>query len=63
MISSQVPSIYAKSFIDELNLSYSEKSKEIKEELAENITFQGTFSLTLDAWTGINQKAFSGITI
>jgi FPC/CPF motif-containing protein YcgG len=54
MISSQVPSIYAKSFIDELNLSYSEKSKEIKEELAENITSQGTFSLTLDAWTGIN---------
>jgi hypothetical protein len=38
MISSQVPSIYAKSLTDELNLSYSEKSKEIKEELAENIT-------------------------
>jgi hypothetical protein len=63
MISSQVPSIYAKSLTDKLNLSYSKKSKEIKEELAENITSQGTFSLTLDAWTGINQKAFLGITI
>ena len=38
MIPSQVPSIYAKSLIDELNLSYSKKSKEIKEELAKNIT-------------------------
>ena len=30
--------IYSKSLIDELNLSYLEKSKEIKEELTKNIT-------------------------
>jgi hypothetical protein len=41
--------IYSKSLIDELNLSYLEKSKEIKEGLTKSITSQGTFSLTLDA--------------
>jgi hypothetical protein len=30
--------IYSKSLIDKLNLSYLEKSKEIKEELIKNIT-------------------------
>ena len=49
MIYSQVPPLYSKLLIDELNLSYSKKSKEIKEELIENITSQSTFSLTLDA--------------
>jgi hypothetical protein len=49
MIYSQVPPLYAKLLTDELNLSYSEKNKEIKEKLAENIISQGTFSLTLDA--------------
>jgi hypothetical protein len=44
-------------------LSYIEKSLNIKEELQENINSQETFSITLDAWTGINQKAFLGITI
>jgi len=44
-------------------LSYIEKSLNIKEELQENINSQGTFSITLDAWTGINQKAFLGITM
>ena len=58
-----MPPIYSKLLIEELDLSYSKKSKEIKEELAKNITSQGTFSLTLDAWTGINQKAFLGITM
>ena len=40
--------------MDELDLSYSEKSNDIKKELAENINSQGTFSITLDAWTGVN---------
>jgi hypothetical protein len=44
-------------------LSYIEKNLNIKEELQENINSQGTFSITLDTWTGINQKAFLGITI
>jgi len=48
---------------DELDLRYIEKSSLIKEELSENIKTQGTFSLTLDAWTGISQKAFLRITI
>jgi hypothetical protein len=58
-----VPPIYSKVLTDELDLSYSEKSKEIKEELNENINSQGTFSITLDAWTSISQKAFLGITV
>jgi hypothetical protein len=52
-----------KALTDELNLYYIEKSLNIKEELKENINFQGTFSITLDAYTFINQKAFLGITI
>jgi hypothetical protein len=52
-----------KTLKDELNLSYIEKSLNIKEKLQENINSQGTFSITLDAWTSINQKAFLGITI
>ena len=34
--------------MDELNLSYIEKSLNIKEELLENINSQGIFSITLD---------------
>ena len=49
--------------IDELDFKYNEKSQFIKSELSENIKSNGTFSLTLDAWTGINQKAFLGITM
>jgi hypothetical protein len=33
---------------------YIKKSPLIKEELFENIKSQGSFSLTLDAWTAIN---------
>jgi hypothetical protein len=60
---SQVLPLYKKILKDELNLSYIEKSLNIKEELQENINSQGTFSITLDAWIGINQKAFLGITM
>jgi hypothetical protein len=63
IINSQVLAIYSKTLIDELKLRYIEKSLNIKEELRENIKSQGTFSITLDAWTGINQKAFLGITM
>jgi hypothetical protein len=37
MIYSEVPPLYTKLLTDELNLSYSEKNKEINEKLAENI--------------------------
>ena len=63
MLYSQIPPLYSKILTDELNLSYIEKSLNIKEELQENIKSQGAFSITLDAWTNINQKAFLGITI
>ena len=63
MIYSQIPPLYSKLFTDELNLSYIEKSLNIKEELQENIKSQRAFSITLDAWTSINQKAFLRITI
>ena len=49
MIYSQIPPLYSKLFTDELNLSYIEKSLDIKEELQENIKSQGAFSITLDA--------------
>ena len=49
MIYSQIPLLYLKLLIDELNLSYIEKSLNIKEELQENIKSQGAFSITLDA--------------
>ena len=63
MIYSQIPPLYSKLLTDELNLSYIEKSLNIKEELQENIKSQRAFSITLDAWTSINQKAFFRITI
>jgi hypothetical protein len=63
MLYSRVPAIYSKTLTDELKLRYVEKCLNIKEELRENIKSQGTFSITLDAWTGINQKAFLGITM
>jgi hypothetical protein len=47
--------------MDKLELRYIEKSLLIKEELLENIKTQGTFSITLDTWASINQKAFFGI--
>jgi hypothetical protein len=42
---------------------YLEKKSFIKEELNENIKTNGSFSLTLDAWTTINQDAYLGITM
>ena len=42
---------------------YKEKKKAIKLELKENITTEGSFSLTLDAWTAINQDVYFRITI
>jgi hypothetical protein len=48
---------------DELLLRYNENSSLIKNELFENIKSNGTFSIILDAWTAINQKAYLGITI
>ena len=49
MLYSQIPPLYLKTLKDELNLSYIEKSLNIKEELQENIKSQGAFSITLNA--------------
>jgi hypothetical protein len=35
----------------------------LSQELSENILLNGAFSITLDAWTAINQKAYLGITM
>jgi hypothetical protein len=63
LLNCQVPALYKKALIDELDLVYFEKSLNIKQELEDNIKSKGTFSLTLDAWTAINQKVFLGITM
>jgi hypothetical protein len=42
---------------------YTKVKERIKAEFAENIATNGTFSITLDAWTAINQKAYLGITM
>ena len=48
---------------DNLSDIYIEKKGLIKSELKENIATNGSFSLTLDAWTAINQDAYLGITL
>ena len=58
-----MPPLYSKVLIDELTLNYNNTYNLIKEELQENIKTQGAFSITLDAWTAINQDAFLGITL
>jgi hypothetical protein len=49
--------------MNELDLNYKNKLNQIKSELNNNIISNGAFSITLDAWTAINQDAFLGITI
>jgi hypothetical protein len=44
-----LPALYKKVLIDELDITYFQKSLNIKQELKDNIKFKGTFSLTLDA--------------
>jgi len=60
---SEVPPLYSQVLTDKLTLRYNENRNLIKGELSENIISNGTFSITLDAWTAINQKAFLGITL
>jgi len=58
-----VPAIYYKSIKENITFIYLEKKALIKSELEENIATEGSFSLTLDAWTAINQDAYLGITM
>jgi hypothetical protein len=46
--------LYLKVLIDELNLNYINQVSLIKAELFNNIKSNGSFFLTLDAWTAIN---------
>lgn len=48
---------------NELNYLFLSKEKIIKEEIEEQKLTNGGFSLTLDAWTAINQDAYLGITM
>jgi hypothetical protein len=47
----------------ELDSLYLIKRIHIINELKEHIDNKGSFSLTLDAWTAINQDAYLGITM
>ncbi|KAH6714619.1 hypothetical protein BKA61DRAFT_575348 [Leptodontidium sp. MPI-SDFR-AT-0119] len=62
-LNDQVPPIYPAIIKEELNTLYLLKQNIIKEELREVITSNSGFSLTLDAWTAINQDAYLGITM
>ena len=48
---------------EELNLVYLSSFNSFKNKLNNHKDNQGTFSLTLDAWTASNQDAYLGITI
>jgi hypothetical protein len=58
-----MPSLYYQTLKDQLISIYKERKAFIKDELDENIKTNGSFSLTLDAWTAINQDAYLGITM
>ena len=60
-IFSNVSPIYQKVLMNELERIYLFKKSNIKKELKEQIESHGSFSLTLDAWTAINQDAYLGI--
>ncbi|KAH6708805.1 hypothetical protein BKA61DRAFT_579809 [Leptodontidium sp. MPI-SDFR-AT-0119] len=62
-LSNQIPPLYYQTLKNDLNSIYLEKKSLIKEELQDNIKSNSGFSLTLDAWTVINQDSYLGITI
>jgi hypothetical protein len=47
----------------ELDSLYLIKKIQIQDELKDQVNTKGGFSLTLDAWTAINQDAYLGITM
>ena len=55
--------LYFKILTNKLTLRYNNNSNLIKGELLNNILLNSAFSITLNAWTAINQKAYLGITI
>ena len=62
-LSKDIPLIYYKTLKEDLISIYKEKQALIKEELSEQIKTNGSFSLTLDGWTAINQDAYFAITM
>jgi len=48
---------------EELNSIYLNSFNSFKTKLEKHKEEQGTFSLTLDAWTAYNQDAYLGITM
>ncbi|KAH6716507.1 hypothetical protein BKA61DRAFT_655233 [Leptodontidium sp. MPI-SDFR-AT-0119] len=59
----EVPPLYSQVLTDELTLYFNNNKSLLKGLLLEQIKTQGGFSLTLDAWTAINQDAYLGITM
>ena len=55
--------MYSQVLTDELTLYFNNNKSLLKDLLLEQIKTQGGFSLTLDAWTAINQDAYLGITM
>ena len=60
---SNILPLYLKVFTDKLDLNYINQVSLIKAKLFNNIKSNGSFSLTLNPWTAINQDAFLGITL
>ncbi|KAH6711867.1 hypothetical protein BKA61DRAFT_578295 [Leptodontidium sp. MPI-SDFR-AT-0119] len=58
-----IPTINRKILRDELDSVYLSAFNSFKNKLNNHKENQGTFSLTLDAWTASNQDAYLGITI
>ena len=55
--------IYYEKIKNNLISIYNNKKEAIRQELKENIKSNSSFSLTLDAWTALNQDAYLGITM
>jgi len=58
-----IPTINRKILRDELDSVYLSAFNSFKNKLNNHKENQGTFSLTLDAWTASNQDAYLGITM
>jgi hypothetical protein len=63
IIYSNTPLIYLKLLKDELNSLFLIKQLQIKEKLKKQIKTNGSFFLTLNVKTAINQNAYFGITM
>ncbi|KAH9204119.1 hypothetical protein DL95DRAFT_451759 [Leptodontidium sp. 2 PMI_412] len=59
----EVPALYSQVLTDELTTYFINDKALLKDEFIKQKKSQGGFSLTLDAWTAINQDTYLGITV